>query len=309
MTAMTAARFSFLTIAVLATSVPLAAQDLEPRAYAAAPIGLNFVVAGLGRSSGGVLVDPSLPLEDVNATVGTAVIGGATTFSLFGRTALALGVLPIAHAEATGRIGEDARSATRNGLADPRFKLSVNLLGGRALKPSEFVRSQRNTIAGVSLSVVSPGGQYDNQKLVNLGANRWAFKPEFGVSHAIRRWTIDGYAGVWLFTANDSFYPGASLRTQDPVVAVQAHASYTMRPRLWVAVDGTWYSGGTTSVDGVNKGDLQRNSRLGATLSLPITRRQSAKVAFSTGATTRVGADFNTVAATWQITWLTPERP
>jgi hypothetical protein len=306
---MTATRFISLTAALLAIAAPLGAQDLEPRAYSAAPTGLNFVVAGLGRSSGGVVVDTSLPLEDVNATVGTAVIGAATTFSLFGRTALVLGALPIAHAHATGRIGEDARSATRNGLADPRFKLSVNLLGGRALKPSEFVRTQRNTIAGVSLSVVSPGGQYDNQKLVNLGANRWAFKPEFGVSHAIRRWTIDGYAGVWLFTANDSFYPGASFRTQDPVVALQAHVSYTMRPRLWLAVDGTWYSGGTTTVDGVDKGDLQRNSRLGATLSLPITQRQSAKVAFSTGATTRVGADFNTIGVTWQITWLSPQRP
>jgi hypothetical protein len=306
---MTATRFISLTIAVAAVSVPVGAQDLEPRAYSAAPIGLHFVVAGLGRSTGGVVVDTSLPLEDVNATVGTAIFGAATTFSLFGRTALALGVLPFAHAEATGRIGEDARRATRNGLADPRFKLSVNLLGGRALKPSEFVRSPRNTIAGVSLSVALPGGQYDKQKLVNLGANRWAFKPEFGVSHAIRRWTIDGYGGVWFFTANDSFYPGASHRTQDPVVALQAHASYTLRPRLWLAVDGTWYAGGTTTVDGVDKGDVQRNSRLGATLSLPITERQSAKVAFSTGATTRLGADFNTIAVTWQITWLTPERP
>src|SRR5262245_58558631 len=178
---MTATRFIWLTFAVVAFGGPVGAQDLEPRAYAAAPIGLHFVVAGLDRSSGGVVVDASLPLEDAHATVGTAIFGAATTFSLFGRTALALGVLPFAHAEATGRIGEDARSATRNGLADPRFKLSVNLLGGRALKPSEFVRSQRNTIAGVSLSVAPPGGQYDKLKLVNLGANRWAFKPEFGV--------------------------------------------------------------------------------------------------------------------------------
>jgi hypothetical protein len=306
---MTATRLIFLTIAALATSVPIAAQDLEPRAYSAAPIGLRFVVAGLGRSSGGVVVDASLPLEDVNATVGSAVFGAATTFSLFGRTALALGVLPIAHAEATGRIGEEARRATRNGLADPRVKLSVNLLGGRALKPREFARAARPTIAGVSLSVVTPGGQYDRQKLVNLGANRWAFKPEFGMSHAIRRWTIEGYGGVWFFTANDVFYPGTALRTQDPIVALQGHVSYTVRPRLWLAFNGTWYSGGTTTVDGVDKADLQRNSRLGATLSLPITQRQSAKVAYSTGATTRTGADFNTVAVTWQITWLAPERP
>jgi len=290
----------------LAASVPLAAQDLEPRAYSAAPIGLNFVVVGFGRSSGGVVVDPSLPIEDAHAVVNSLVVGAATTFSLFGRTALFVGVIPFAHAEATGRIGEDARSAIRTGLADPRLKLSVNLVGGRAMKARDFARAERNTIAGVSLSVVPPVGQYDPHKLVNLGANRWSFKPEFGFSHAIRRWTIDGYSGVWLFTTNDAFYTGSSVRTQDPVVALQAHASYTLRPRLWFAFDATWYSGGQTTVDGVAKGDMQRNSRLGATMSLPLTRRQSVKVAYSTGATTRVGADFNTIAVTWQFNWLRP---
>jgi hypothetical protein len=177
------------------------------------------------------------------------------------------------------------------------------------MRARDFARAERNTIAGVSLSVVPPGGQYDPQRLVNLGANRWAFKPEVGLSHAIRRWTIDGYAGVWLFTTNDAFYTGSSVRTQDPVVALQGHASYTLRPRFWFAIDATWYSGGTTTVDGVAKGDLQRNSRLGATVSLPLTPRQSAKVAYSTGATTRVGADFNTIAVTWQFTWLRPLPP
>ena len=292
----------FLTIAA-----PLCAQDLEPRAYTASPTGLHFLVAGWGRSSGGVVVDPSLPVEDVEAVVGSAIVGGGTTFGLAGRTALFVAALPLVRARASGRIGEATGSVTRSGLADPRFKLSVNLLGGRALTPTEFARARRPTIAGVSLSVVPPLGQYDRAKLINLGANRWSFKPEVGISHAIRRWTIDGYAGVWLFTANDHFYTGESVRTQQPVTALQGHLSYTARPRLWLALDGTWYAGGTTSVDGVEKADLQRNSRLGATVSLPLTSRQSVKIAYSTGATTRIGGDFNTIAASWQLSWITPE--
>jgi hypothetical protein len=107
-----------------------------------------------------------------------------------------------------------------------------------------------------------------------------------------------------MFTTNREFYTGESVRTQNPIIALQTHASYTLRPRLWWAVDGTWYSGGTTSVDGVNKEDLQRNSRLGATLSLPLLAQQSLKVSVSSGATTRAGADFTTIAAAWQLTWL-----
>jgi hypothetical protein len=155
----------------------------------------------------------------------------------------------------------------------------------------------------VSLTIGPPLGQYKRDKLINLGANRWAFKPEVGVSRRTGKWTIEGYCGAWLFAANDEFYPGSSLRTQRPIVALQAHASYTAKPRLWLAFDATWYSGGRTTVDDVLKGDLQRNSRLGATLSFPVRRKQSIKASFSTGATTRAGSDFNTFALAWQVSW------
>jgi hypothetical protein len=280
-----------------------AAQELEPRAYSAAPVGLNFLVVVTGRSTGGVVVDPSLPVEDVDASVNSLALGAGRTMNVFGRTALLVAVLPYAWADVSGRVGEAAREVTRSGLADPRIKLSVNLVGGRAQTVQEFARSARSTIMGVSLSVVPPLGEYYRDKLINLGANRWAFKPEVGVSRLVGKWTIEGYAGVWLFTDNDEFYTGASLRTQQPVVAVQAHASYTLKPRLWLAFNATWYSGGTTSVDGVEKADLQRNSRVGATLSLPLLRQQSLKIAASSGATTRIGADFKTIGIAWQLSW------
>jgi hypothetical protein len=222
---------------------------------------------------------------------------------MFGRTALVVAALPYVWADASGRIGEAAARATRSGLGDPRIKVSVNLLGGRALTPLEFARTPRSTIIGASIGVAPPLGQYYRTKLVNLGANRWSFKPEIGMSHFIGNWTIDGYAGVFLFTRNDEFYTGTSRRTQQPIIAVQAHASYTMRPRLWIAFDSTWYSGGTTIVDGVEKADLQRSSRVGVTTSMPLGRRHSLKFSASSGATTRVGADFTTFAAAWQVSW------
>jgi Putative MetA-pathway of phenol degradation len=280
------------------------AQDLEPRAYTAAPIGVNFLVVAAGRSSGGVLVDPSLPVDDVAANVESFAVGVGRTMNLFGRTALVLAAVPYAWAEASGSVGEDRRSISRSGFTDPRVKFSVNLLGGRALTAREFARSARSpTIVGVSLLVAPPLGQYRRSRLINIGANRWSFKPEIGVSRAVGPWTIDGYGGVFLFTTNDQFYTGASVRTQQPILALQAHASYTLRPQLWAAFDATWYSGGTTSVDGVKKGDLQRNSRVGATLSMPFARRHSLKISGSAGATTRIGADFRTVGVAWQLTW------
>jgi hypothetical protein len=279
------------------------AQDLEPRSYSATPVGTNFILVGAARSTGDVLVDPSLPVEDVHATSNFATVGAGTTFSFFGRTALIVGAFPYAWSTVSGRVGESAASVSRSGLADPRIKLSVNLLGGRALTPSEFSRAKRPTIAGVSLTVAPPLGQYDRNKLINLGANRWAFKPEAGVSHLIKNWTFEGYFGAWLFTENSEYYPNSSVRKQDPIYAIQAHASYTVKPRLWAAFDATWYTGGTAIVDGVAGANRHRNSRVGATLSVPLTPQQSVKVGVSKGATTRAGADFTTLSAAWQYSW------
>jgi hypothetical protein len=281
-----------------------AAQELEPRAYAASPVGLNFLVLAAGRSGGGVLVDPSLPVDDVEATVHSAAVGAGRTMNVLGRTALVVAALPYAWAEATGSVGEEARRVSRSGLADPRLKVSVNLIGGRALTAREFAKGAPRTIVGVSLTVLPPLGDYQRTRLINVGANRWSFKPEIGLSRAVGRWTIEGYGGVSLFTVNDQFYPGEQVRRQAPIGALQAHVGYTQRPRLWAAFDATWYSGGTTQVDGVTKADLQRNSRIGATLSLPIARQQSLKISASAGATTRIGANFRTIAAAWQIAWL-----
>lgn len=291
-------------IGVLGSMQTASAQDLEPRAYAASPVGVRFVGMAAGRSTGDVVIDPSLPLEDVKASVGSVAVAAGTTFALFGRTALLVAAFPYARASVSGRIGETSGHVVRAGFADPRFRLSVNLLGGRALSPAEFAKTPRSTIVGASV-IVAPGiGTYDRTRLINVGANRWSFKTEVGASWAADKWTIETYAGAWIFTTNDEFYTGSAVRTQNPIVALQGHVGYTMKPRLWLAFDATWYSGGSTSVDGVRQRDLLRNSRVGGTFSLPLGRAQSIKVSASTGATTRSGSDFKTIAAAWQLTWM-----
>ena len=287
--------------ALLVTAASATAQDLEPRAYSPSPIGTTFIVVSATRSTGGVFTDPSVPITNVEATLGILGLAAGHTFELFGRQALLLGVVPVVWGNASGDIGEDTRTASRRGLGDPRLRLSVILKGSPALTPAEFVKAPRRTILGVSLTAAPPLGQYDPAKLVNLGSNRWSFKPEIGVSYPAGHWTIDAYGALLLFTSNEEYYPGSSVRRQDPIVAVQSHLSYTFARRYWVAINGTWYSGGRSSINGVDKEDLLSNTRLGATLAIPVGARQSIKIAYSTGATTRTGADFQTITAAWQM--------
>jgi hypothetical protein len=296
-----------LSVVVVAApaAVPAAAQDMEPKAYSASPVGAVFLVAGTSRSTGSVVFDPTLPVTDVEAGVNGVFVGVGSTFSLGGKLALASAALPYAWGELSGMVGEEARTITRNGLADSRFRLSVNLRGNPAMPVREFVKTPRRTIIGASVTAVAPSGQYDRTRLINLGTNRWAVKPEVGVAVPRGPWDIDAYFGVWLFTSNDDFYPGGLTRTQDPMVALQGHVSYTFKPRLWLAVDGTWYSGGAAQVEGGAPVGEVSNSRLGATLSIPAGRQQSFKIAYSAGVAVRTGTDFRTIAVGWQWLWFT----
>lgn len=294
-------------LAALGAASTASAQEMEPKAYSASPVGATFVVAVLSRSTGSIVFDPTLPIENAEAHINSALMGAGTTFGLFGKLTLVSAVMPYAWGNASGEVGESGRrTITRAGLADARLKVSINLRGNDAMRLAEFARAPRRTIVGASLTLATPTGQYDGTKLINLGNNRVALKPEIGVAVPRGPWEIDGYVGVWYFTDNTDFYPGGRQRSQDPVVASQGHVSYTFKPRVWVAVDGTWYSGGGATVDGEPPIGEVNNARMGATLSLPAGRQQSFKVSYSSGVTVRSGTNFRTLAVGWQ--WLFVRR-
>lgn len=282
----------------------LSAQDLDPRAYAWVPVNGTFLVSGFAVSHGGVVTDASLPLTDVQATVETPSLGVARSFGLFGKTAQAFAALPYSWAQVSGNLLGEAKQATRAGLSDMRLRFSVLVHGAPASSIVQIAKAPRRTIVGTSLTVVAPTGQFFPGKLINLGTNRWTVKPEFAVSQPIgARWLLDTYAALWVFTTNNSFYPGTSVRTQSPIGAFQAHISYTFRPLAWAAFDATYYVGGRTAIQGVANEDLQSNSRIGATLVLPVGRRHSVKLSVSRGAVIRYGADFSTFSVGWQTAW------
>ena len=295
---------SWLVAAVLVAffSTAARAQELEPRAYAPNPTGANFVLAVYGHSSGDVVFDPALPITNVDASVNTTALFYGRTFGLFGRSASAAVQMPYVWGTVEGDVFEERNSVYRSGLGDLRLRLTTNLLGGPALAPREFAKRRPHTTLGASVLVVAPTGQYDPAKLVNVGTNRWAVKGELGLSQPAGRLFVELYAGVWVFTDNPDFF-GGSRREQDPLATFQTHVSYVFRPRLWLAADANFYTGGRTSVDGVESGDLQRNSRFGLTLAVPVKRRSSLKISWARGLTTRVGGDFDTLAVGYQFLW------
>lgn len=296
-------------IALAGIASETGAQELEPRAYSANPIGVMFAGVAVIYSTGDVVLEPTSPITDVNARVYIGTLGAGGTFPLFGRTA-SLGVgLPYAWAKVSGRVGEAARSVDRSGLADMRVRFAVNLLGGRAMALPEFARRTPSTTVGASLTVSMPTGQYFTDKLVNIGTNRWAFKPEIGVSHPAGPWTFELYAGGWFFSDNSSFQVDKT-RAQRSMASLQSHVGYTVQPRLWITADVTYYAGGRVVIDGVPASQWQENARVGLTASMPVRKMNSLKVAWSRGAITRLGGNFSTWSIGWQTTRIrVPSRP
>jgi Putative MetA-pathway of phenol degradation len=278
-------------------------QDLEPRVYSASPVGTSFLQFGFGRSNGDVTFDPTIPITNVQATLYSPSVAVSHTFGLFGRQTLLSAGVPYVWGNVTGDVGTQAGKVYRSGLADMRLRYSVNLHGSPALSPKEFASKHTGYIIATSLTVQPPSGQYGSTKLINLGTNRWALKPEVGFSYPVRRFYLDLYAGAWFFSDNNSYYPGSANRSQEPLTALQAHVSYTLRRGLWAALDSTWYGGGANSVNGAPPSERQSNSRIGATVSLPLPARQSIKVAYSSGVSGTIGAKFTTLTISWQRVW------
>lgn len=292
----------FLALLALLPSCFAFAQQLEPRAYSPSPVGTTFLVLGFARSSGGVTFDPTIPVTDVEAKLNSPFVGMGATFGLIGRQSLLTAALPYVWGEVSGNVEEQHRSINRSGLASVSLRFAFNIVGSPALKPKEFAAaSHHNFIVAASLGVSTPAGQYDSTKLINLGTNRWSFKPEVGISSPLtRKLSLDFYAAASFFSLNRSFFPGASIRSQDALGSIQAHVSYTVRLGLWLAFDSTWYGGGAAHLNNGPASLPQNNTRIGGTVSLPIGKVQSLKLSYSSGLTARTGSSFDTIAISWQ---------
>jgi hypothetical protein len=289
-----------LLAALLFGATTVEAQELEPRAYSNTPVGLNFLILGYAYTTGEVGLDTSAPIEDGKVTVHSAALGYARSLGLWGRSAKVDLVLPYAWLSGSAKFAGESLTREVSGLGDPRVRFSWLFYGAPALTLDEFTDYTPGFILGASFAVTAPLGQYDSDKAVNIGTNRWSFKPEIGLSQTFGPVTLELAPSVTFFTDNDDFL-GRRLQ-RDPLYAVQGHVIYHTRFGLWAAFDATYFGGGRRTIDGV-EGESLSHARVGGTLAIPINRYNSVKLNASTGAYARTGGNFTTAAIAWQFRW------
>lgn len=287
------------------------AQDLAPRAYVITPVHSNAITLTYSLFKGDLLFDSATPITGATVRASISVLAYSHSLRFLGHSATLAASVPYGVGIFRGMVVGADTKAYRSGLLDSSFRFSVNLKGGPAMDVQQFRKWQQKLLLGFSLKVVAPTGQYDHTKLINYGSNRWAFKPELGLSQRSGHWLLDTYGAVWFFTPNHDFLsrnqvsPGTNHKEQSPTFSFEGHLSYDVRPRLWASLDGNFWAGGRTRVNGVeNPGTEQRNSHLGGTVSIPVSKHQSLKLGYNRGAYIRYGGNYNAVSVAWQYSWL-----
>jgi hypothetical protein len=287
--------YVFVLLTLLLAPVS-SAQELTPRAYWPAPKGTRIASIGYSHVSGDTIPDPSLPITGVDSKINTVKIGFLETVELWGRTANIVFDVPYSDGETMGQ-GDAELNLQREyqGLGDLAATVSVNLMGAPSMTRQEFAELRNNPrlILGASLKIVAPTGRYDSKRVINVGSNRWATRAELGLIAPISpRWLLEAGLGGWFFSDNDDFL--GFRKEQEPIASLQVHLVHRFAPGVWASLDGSFYWGGRSKVDGRRLDDLQRDSKLGATVVFPVARKHVFKVSYSTGSVNDSDESFGT---------------
>lgn len=299
-------RLVWLAVIAVGSSHLLFGQDLAPRAYVITPVHSNAITLTWAFYDGGLNLTGSIPIT-TSGKYNVPVFSYYHSLSFLGRSANVIASLPYGvgnfQAAALGR----QKSAYRSGLFDLSVRFSVNLKGGPAMPFEQFSKWKQKTILGASLRVIAPTGQYSSNNQINWGINRWALKPEFGYSRRWSNWVLDGYAGAWFYTTNPSDFhiPLPAPQTEEPIGSFEGHLSRDFGRGTWVSLDGNFWWGGVTTLDGIRRPNtLQTSSRIGGTAAFRVSKHQSIKISYSNGAYVRFGGNYQNVSVAWQYSWV-----
>jgi hypothetical protein len=283
------------------------AQELEPRRWSHLPTGKNFVGGGYVYTKAEIFFDPVLRIEDAEMEMHTWAFKYIRTFELLQKSARIDFTQGYQEGRWDGLLNGAPASIKRSGLSDSILRFAINLLGAPPLEGKEFAAYRAKvdieTIFGAALVVHLPTGDYMNDKLINLGTNRFTFRPQLGLVHTRGKWSMELTSAVWLYTDNTDFFNGNKLE-QDPYYTIQTHLIYTFRPGLWASASAGYGYGGKSTINGVEKNDRKKNLAWALSVGCPITRQLGIKFVYlATRSQESIGQDSDSIGAAFTILW------
>jgi hypothetical protein len=287
--------------------LPCHAMELEPRQWSHLPLGTNFAGMAYAYTKADIAFDPVLLLDDVEMNLQTWAGKYISTFGLFGKSARIDLTQAYQKGDWSGLLDGMPASTSRSGWSDTFVRMAVNLYGAPPLERREFAAYRSglhiDTIVGMGLVVRLPTVEYMEDKLINLGQNRYAFRPQLGISHTRGKWTAELTGEAAFYTDNDEFFNGNKLE-QEPIYIIHGHLIYSFRPGLWVSASVGYDYGGENTVNGIEKDDNKQDAGWGLTVAYPINRQTGIKATYiGSRKLESTGLDSDTLMASLSFSW------
>jgi hypothetical protein len=282
------------------------AQDLEPRAITNLPVGTNFLLGSYAYTSGNILLDPSLPIDGLDANLNSFLFAYVRSINFFGLSAKVDAVLPYVFGDWNGEVIGFPERFSQDGVGDLRLRLSFNVLNSPSMTVKEFANYEPNTVSGLSLQVIVPTGKYNPDELVNLGSNRFAFKPQWGYAKNFNQWNIETYASIWLFTNNNNYVNGNKLG-QKPLYTFKFHLIRDLPKNMWISANVGYGIGGRIIVNNIERDSKISAMRFGLHYAVPL-KKHALKLGYVSGIRFERGSDFDAFTLTYQYRWNTSAK-
>jgi len=268
---------AFVTIPFMAAIWPSPAlAQLPARFYLKSLSGASAVPLIIESISGN-----SNPFDPAhNVTVGAnfeatmSLTGYALAFPVFDRPALAALILPMGRISGDVTIAGKTANQSAKGYGDPMLEFDINIIGPPAQKNiPDVLRYEPALSVDLLVDLAIPIGEYDSKQSLNIGMNRWYGRVGMPVIWQIGEWvpgrrtTLEILPSVWFYGDNTDFV-GKTLQT-DPSLQLDVHLTRDLTEHLWGSLDGVYYKGGKSSVDGVS-GESVSKVGVGLTLGYQI---------------------------------------
>jgi hypothetical protein len=299
---------TFLPTTFLGIATLLHAQDLEPRRWSHLPVGTHYAGLGYAYSSGDIALDPILQIEDGEVDMNTIALKYIHSFRLLDKSARFDVIQAYQAGDWSGTLAGSPAAVSRSGWTDTALRFAVNLYGAPPLSGQKFAdyrvaHADCETIVGAGLVLILPTGEYLEDKLINLGGNRFVVKPQLGAVHNQGKWTVELTGAAWIYGDNDEFWNGNRLE-QDPLWSLESHLIYTISPGFWLGASAGFDTGGRSSINGLEKDDYRNQLSWALTLGAPITRQVGFKVSYLGSRTLEdIGTDLDTIAVAISVLW------
>jgi hypothetical protein len=268
------------------------------------PIDLNMAFGYYNLIDTNTPIDTALPIDGLSLNANLYIARFARSFALDGRNSAVQILQPYADVEASFDNGQYFSGTKRNGgRGDTQLIFAHNFFGGPALTAQEFASWKPETFLSGAVTLITPTGDYDKKRIINIGANRWVTKPELAFGTPIGPTWLEVNTYVSLFGKNDD-YIGDNKLEQKPLYAVETHYSYTLNRALWVGLDATYNTGGETKINGTDQDNRQENVLAGASMGFMLTPQFGGLVAYTDTVSERTGSpDVNTWTVRLQYVW------